>query len=118
MNQNFSMKIMKENKVLKSKTIRLTPKKGDTINFKDIKTFYNKLIERGTAKPEQIQMVGMSPDKMRYLNSTDRKKGFLTLKRMNDDFKNLDDDEYYKDSARDPVKFDKFFFIDFIILPN
>ena len=118
MTQKFNMKVVNQNQKLKSKTIRLTPKKGETMNFKDIKGFYNKLIDNGKVKPEEIQMVGMSPDKMRHLNSTDRKKGMLTLKQLNDDFKNFDDDEYYKDSARDIEKFNKFFFVDFIIIPT
>lgn len=96
----------------------MTPTKGKTIDFKDIKKFYNALIKKNLHRADEVQIVGMSPDKMRYLGSNDHNKGHTTLKNMNDDLKDLDNDEYYKDSARDPVKFDKFFFVDFIVIPK
>lgn len=114
----FQMKIVKENKALNSKTIRMTPEKGKTIDFKDIKKFYNELINKNVKNSNEVQIVGMSPDKMRFLGSNDTKKGITTLKSMNDGFKDLDDSEYYADKAGDPIKFDKFFFVDFIIIPR
>lgn len=118
MSSKFSMKVVKENKKLNSKTIRMTPTKGKTIDFKDIRNFYNALIKKNLHKADEVQIVGISPDKMRFLGSQDVSKGHTTLKNMNDDIKDIDDDEYYEDLAKDPVKFDKFFFVDFIIIPK
>jgi hypothetical protein len=113
MPQKFNMKIMNENKKLKSQTIRLTPIKGETLDFEDIKNFYKTLIKKKIHKSDEIQIVGMSPDKMRFLGDN---KGHTTIKNMNDDIKDFDLDEYYEDKAKDIAKFDKFYFCDFIIM--
>jgi hypothetical protein len=55
---------------------------------------------------------------MRLLDTKDIKKGHITIKNMNDDIKDYDEDEYYRDIAQDPIKFEELFFVDFIIIPN
>ena len=108
----FQMKVIDENKTLKIKTIRLTPGKGATIQFGDIKKFYKKLVNNQNMEMEQIVIKGMCPDKMRTLGTAN---GHTTIKKMMDDIKDFDDDEYYADKAVNPQKFNNFDFVDFII---
>jgi hypothetical protein len=117
--EKFNMEVVKQNKTLGSKTIRIKPKKkGDTMSFKDIKKFYKIMMKKQALNPDEIQIVGLSPDKMRLLKTEDIKKGHITIKNMNDDIKDYDEDEYYRDIAQDPIKFEELFFVDFIIIPN
>jgi hypothetical protein len=112
MTKNFNMKVYYGSKKFGEKTIRLTPTKGKTISFKDIKEFYKQLINTNEFDIENIIIKGMSPDKETLLGVG---HGLTTIKKLMDDIKDFDEDEYYADKAKDTTKFENFFWCDFII---
>jgi hypothetical protein len=90
-----------ENNQLQRKTIRIKAKNNNKITFHDIRRFYDKLIDDGQ-DPNMLSVTAMFNDSIK------------TIKTFNeDDLKNYDDDDYYKDRAADHTKFDSFFFVDF-----
>lgn len=83
-------------------TIRVRRNKGE-MTYADVKNYYNDLVKKLKLDTEKIAIGGMT-------------EKYYTIKGFNDDdLKPWDDDEYYRDRAKNSKKFNQYEFVDFMI---
>lgn len=92
-----------KNKKVSWKTIRVGGKDKQTmLKYQDVEKYYNKLINMGY-DANQINVSVMGTE-------------FRTMKGYNDDdLPPWDSDDYYKDRVKTPTKFNRYYFVDFML---
>ncbi len=91
-----------KNKSIVKYTMRLRRKKGE-ITFADVRHYYDRMITKMGIEPEDI-IIGAMTDK------------YLTMKsKYDDDLKEWDDEDYYKDRGSTTKKYNSYDFVDFTI---
>ena len=105
MSKNYEIKNfdnMKKGSILR-KTVRIQPKGNAKLNYKDVKALYNRVSQK--RDPDDIHIVCKTIDGTH-----------VTLKTFDeDDIKEWDDPEYFKNKVKDTSKFFDFHYVDFYI---
>lgn len=99
--ETFEPKETKNKKIVR-KTLRIRRHKGK-MTYADIKVIYEEMSKKQKLVAEKVAICGMT-------------EKYYTIKSFEeDDLKPYDDDDYYKDRAKDSEKFNEYDFVDLII---
>ena len=100
--ETFEPKQTKNKKIVK-RTIRIKRNNNKKITYADLKYLYDDIMKKQKVESDEIGVCVMA-------------EKYLTIKNFEeDDLKPWDDENYYKDRAKDASKFNEYNFIDIII---